>query len=1325
MSNIPTGGSLAVASEPVHPFQGGIQSFDGYDPDRLLYPEETGNGDRRFNSRNYHEITQDLTQILTGQYNLRTWVTNMTALFKLWPKIKLPEGVHVIKGSVFNYDVMPQNEVPQRGTIRFMSKTTTEYQLAISQKGIGSRIHGSILDDPVRGPRVIMQELDAYAESTALGMSWNTAMNAVNAAFQHSLHQAGTTFKRNYALKMANELNIYGSSGAHPGRLETVIREELSDNPRFDMVFVDDSSEHLFSGGSPGAILRVPMFSYSDGRFLELESNEVISPIATMRGGAVSVVEMPAFSIHQRHHRMQALESDVTIGEYYADDQTEQYGVASGTPFSPKHNNVVLYDQEANTWRVVRFNQVLEYGHVWDPSGVGYHPDMISFVGGLNKKGVSPTNNRNTPLQYPVAHAKGRAGTNGEYYLPEFIGNLSEEHLSDHLLLEMIETGVDALTLGTQNRTLFADAKADISVVDRIRRAIEGLGYDAAAFESIAAANIERSVVQNDDGKFIFRGERTPADRIIPESDMVPILEWAPNDYGGLDVPAGTKAVGMFSAAGIQTLAYTPGHPLQQEAAQAYEFLEMLSKRMYEIFGLGAVMDPKSTSPHLHNDDPVQCVLDAVFGRRIPLFLAAPAALISGPVTLGSLSNTVSVTIGGEVLSVISTGNPEDGIMLEERDGSIRVLESPSGVAIAITGGPEAVQPNSAFFVDSFIAEFLAPDRGTALSSNNDVSAENRAALISFRRQFVAKLLSLKTNRIQWIRMSRGLVLSKGKSTNFVAATKAWFGTKRTTAEKTEYLDKTDLSKDDAQALMTALDTYVETNGRTYSRLPDADRAIVDANSAAYGELTNLFAAVIERAGVPGVSYFYSEDTTLIVGGSNTRVNIYSLMEDDEKDTVVTLLSAIGGSSSFGVFIVSGGLRRGSGDANVHDVFTARFYRSPLNATLKMLRQAASFKAPWIHPADPSESFNTFVKLSSNDDLPAIFTSEDHENWLLNTQVNFKPVLPSSSGANNDFFLDWLRVAYQGSRSETIIQGATRGSMQRRLMIVRASFHMNMVKRLIGVVILLQTHTSLHEMRSMAERGVMQPFSLCLWRLNSKGRFSDVLLAKSGPESGVNLWNNAKVMTAWDGTRNDVQIRVTINTDAHVIRPENHRLLGPIKPRGYIGGHNVRVIKSPAVLGNGMREEHRPAVIVTVVPRGHMETRADPVSFINNVPALVDRKSLTPLEADLNRQYWSGGDFYGKHVYGMWFSRENTLRFDGIPRLEMTRFKAASHKHNHLAWRGYQGRFNVVTRMYDREVVGTGHRADPRMNSPGARAYFNGQDPILVAHKTLQDARIS
>lgn len=1346
-------------------------------PENMLKPVERGNPQRSFNDQDEYEITAENQATLSLAASIRVWATKVEVLTGLlWPKMKLREGVRRITGTRFEYNPMPTTSVPKRGTVRLMSKSISAFSLAISQKGIGSRFEGSALRSPM-GPTLLALETEAYAESISIGMAINTAINSINAAFRQPYMREGIDYTHTRLQQLQQEMRLWGIAGRDHGRLALVLDEILTEYPQLDTALVPNKWSNILVEQKATSISYRDTYLYTmdaDGGndLLELLSPDKVLTLTQLAGGRLNVHEMPTFRIGKQRS-WQPLAVTNTIGEIY--HMFPENNPDKPNHYNPNSLNIYLYDEQNDILAKQRWVDVLDDLAIWNPevrgmsysdTNLGYHPKLVTHVASLN----------NNPQAKAEAKAQGRHrqvypvsfdAKTEKFFLPVYYGNLDHRRFGNTREFDRIINSV--MSSANFAGSALHEMQGDIALLKQLQNSIQNEVYNAEFWAEIVRLNLERSVSYDGAGRPYFAGQATPAHRAA-DHGVQPIREWVTNRYGSLDAPADTRVLGMpagyFNAAGLQTIANTPGHPLADQCERSYKFLLVCAEVMQKVFTTSGVFSEIEMPINMPQYDIVQLVMNVCFGPTAPIFLAAPMGMSKRTVANARGARSAEVPFGEDLPSNVivagdtstaeivaalehagraSTGSSRQGY-LQMGDGGSVLWRSSTGVVMKLSQkiftnliaspskGEEVVSVKA--FIDTLlgnnnglkiISTLPTEDRAAIynklyalLSEKND--KKNRLALIILDRLaaaaalndtekavFVAKLLNKSGGTTD-----RTLIAELNKSSdyppNFADSLAAKYDRLGTTPVPAN-LDRFALT------FRTLLNGLAAGNASMAQSVAD-----FDPNNYYLGENTNFSSTMknwltaAEAAGVEESTVDQVRQAWTVIVASSTGVGF---------DT-----SAAGAETIPGLQLQQG---------SVLDVATATKYRTPLTMSWALLRTLVNAEVPWIAPGDHKQRFNSALNIPRGIvpqemwDLPQYAYSRGghvpiNQNWAdmpifsrvavgvgaYNNRAAASSSISSAGpvGRLQEESYGRLPAVADDGLNRAHLPPATRaaleGDMVKNMTFAMGRTQQNFVLRLAAICLLMTPHYHLETIKELHTVGVRPLHGISLWRPRSTHEMGWLLLAKAGIESGANFYNGMHFGWAHDGNTDEYQTRLVLTTDAHVLKPDNHVLVPNIQCRVYLGGHNNLRARSQEELITGELFS-APSIMATMVETDWHEDLSYPVSLKNAVPGILDVTRVASV-SDMPRQFFPESGYYADIVYNKLYGEHGRLE-KYSPFSEHTvknlHFHSAA-KENHVAMRGYHIRFDYHHGIYCMEVVGNGHRAEVALNRPKAAAYLNG-----------------
>lgn len=1335
-----------------------LQQFDktfpsNYLPSGALLPSYHGNPTRQFLDQDSYELTIGNRLVLPALLSYSVWSTSTNVLTsRCWPKIKLPEGVQMITQTEFTYNVVPVTRVPKRGTVRFMSKSTKSLSIALTQKGIGSIYEGSALNTAY-GPQLIAMDIRAYAESVDQGQAINTAMGIVNAAHTSNLLKPAFPYGRNLSQDIAAELPRWAAAGVNPNAITNELEDMLSSNPAFDTVLRPDKMSRYFEGlGGIGKEIDITLFALDkNNEYVRAISPDKLIAGASLFNGSLAVFDMTQFKTKNTAKSFQPLECLNTIGEVYfmyPEDHPGKPGV-----FNSSILDTYLFDEPRDGFGKITALEVIRRGKIWDQQG--YDSDFMAYFGNV-KKSLSNLRDDSTPLVFPITVDK-KSGP----FLPRFWGNLSRRFMTTDQLSNTIESVVSQATYNTSGGNLpLTSAHEQIRQLDRLRETIEHEPYRADYWEEVARLNISRSVLN---GAFV--GTKTNKARAAAY-DSKQIREWTANPLGALDIPANKGAAGLFSAAGLKTLAANKSHPLSEIASKSYGFLSAMTSSIFNTLRYSAIFGTTEMPVNLPMDDQVQLALTAIYGPRIPVFLAAPDRLIQSVVGTRNVIQPIDDRKELRLLGVVPATPSLDGNF---------------SVKLASGGLYNTISANDVVMVQLPAGVWITLDASKwswgaiAKKYNADLSSPTYRWMYGRFSELATSETSNDEIKAQVEQIVKIVIIANNDPADKIPQDLHELAQKLITTSK--------ISKAESAKLLglniRGEQSYVNDRYKEILTVRDAKNIGNEPNILAYNRLTRALKTVEEEKGAA-----YLANTVIGVRASADMRRLDADAVDELEITRAAkaeLKAAIDALTYAGLVVnVTKDVAVSSNESalvTALDIKGAAYFRTPMFFSYSLLESLESITAPWILPGDINNNFDSVVVgdqqgvigvsqwniphvVQSRHDARGLVTehwrdvgifsrigliSKAYDNVQSQTHhaagsgfdaMDIDEVVnqgfdapPQSRGPLMDTFhlhqggkknADTRKradahvsvVAQAGGLYESIFHGP----MLDNIDYVMTTYESQPVHLLTGLAFLNTPMNTVPHIVDAVRHNVRLPFEMWIWRLFSRHMMGSLLVMVSGPSSGMNPYNGAKYTVQHDGDRDVWHTRVVITTDALAIKPENHQLIRNIQPRLYAGGHDCAIVRDAKTeLKEEVPLNKRPSILATIVPEGSHEKVLFPLSYINRVPGQIIIGNGDYLQPDLDRQNFPSSHYYGQYLHSYLFESDKAAHagYAVTPMPAELNYSADSKTNNHLAFQGYQVRWDYITEKFTREIVGNGHRAPRKLNHPGAKDYLNGSGGLL------------
>jgi hypothetical protein len=1084
-------------------------------PLQKLLPQQHGNPTRQFLDQDSYELTIGNKFVLPPLMTYSVLTTNTNVLTtRCWPKFKLPEGVQQVSGTEFNYNVVPATRVPKRGTVRFMSKQTSSFSLSITQKGIGSIYEGSALNTPY-GPSLIAMDIRAYGESLDQAMALATAVNLVNTAFHAPFLKTGMTYARVLSQEMATELARWACIGSSGDRIADEIEELRRDLPSIDTILIPDkANKYIAPRGSVG--IELPILTYSldkNNEIVETESADRLMSSGQLFGGKVQVFDMTQFRIKNTGKSFQPLEAMNTIGEVYFMYGEENYHQAGFV--HPNTWDIYVYDEPKDGFTKLTFRDALEACAIWgdsssQPDFNKYDPRLVQLVRDYNAELLTNPSLKGGDTQIPISFdssiplseqlshdpllaqraAMARQGNplSGAFYLPKFYGNLSQKYQDIKDIQRTVASAVARLTYATSSGEMrFADAQEQLANVRSLCEQWEGEVYKPAYWQEVVRLNLERSLAVDAQGRRYFQG--TPTSEARRAAYGAPVqAEWTPNPRGGMDVPSDVRRfglpAGMFSAAGLLTIANMPDHPDQENAELAYKFLNALVTKLRTIMHSSALFTTSEMPVNMPKDDPVEVALRALFGPRAPIYLAAPTSMIQAaavdvqqPQASSQLREealtTGSITVVGLTAGSLAAGARGEPTLFAQQDAggvthyyftlsSGAIVETTQAAFNAAVAGksPLAVNAilNSAVLgVQEIDDGVFGPEWETVLDP--PVADAPRTQLASELRAYLAGRIYARLGSDDPANDAQYFTMIKLATYLFNQITPANAAVMREQVQALLHPRAKGKGKEDDDKLIAALRAAAEglrvannlvadNANRLKAILVSLSASPADQLSTALVIATDTLATdvgnVARSLPAGALSNYYvpikgGAVPTYLAGGTKPLDAAAFLLAPldlvpvaDQQTYLKHLAEAqaafAGAAAARGATIPAASSAKGRGlSANVGvgglDLAGARYYRAPMHFSLTLLASSARHATPWILPGDATKQFHEpLARKQGTSELPA-------EQWrqlphYVQSQASAAPVPTAWHDMGAYHRIATLSGAFGGVRSSSVSRSA-------------------------------------------------------------------------------------------------------------------------------------------------------------------------------------------------------------------------------------------------------------------------------------------------------------
>lgn len=1277
----------------------------------------------------YREDTSHKQIVLNTVVTTSIAITRTAGVEVICPPFELPDGLRGLAGSVTTFSSSAPQRLPENGTVRLQERSQSSYELTTGVFGTGAQLSGEYQGTP-EGAQEILQWRNSILQSFVNG--FNTAriktitQQAYANAYAPSMNN-GINTAANLAQLLAEERNLYGIAGIRPNSLATSIVNTAKRNPELDTVLMPDYFRDMMRDRI--SVTRVPyvQMAMEGGALFSQQVIDAENPTVAKEFESFVIdsqylmVTAPVIYNPEAQTETQYLSSRFVIGEVYVPDENPSYDESNNKTFSMKDLEMAIYDEPADSRKLLKGPEMFRHCWIWDAEkersisienannrgtfveepthgldvddirDLFYNEEMIAMAEGLQAGSVSLEEEytvHGIPPPFPLCFQRqdtpaGVTIKQQEVSLPALMGDLDTVQLSDDNLDESLFVAANTIRL-----------TGDLQDVDRLRREIESTPYDNESFAEMARINGMRSVQYNPDGNddmYLFVGEETPEHRVnipnLPGGKYKRLTEWKPNKMGGFDIKKDMKPLGMWSAAGLNSLAQSDHH-LAARASSAISKLENIAAKIEKTFtNRNFVVDGRLTSPAFHIESRTQQLMDVIWGQRRPLFMADPSGVLRAS-QLSKKARTQlrhTVMYNGKEHTVELAGIDP---LFDEKNGRPFVLMR-KNIVFALPGSVKS-------------------------TDGNVIKSKLRSA----------KLMTQLTNASP----SRS-DLSEGLAENLVVIA---------------HTNEEDLTDEDKKILDIAVSIEDASDVRTIDGYLDALQEL-----DAY-ERSNLSDAGIELKNriKRATQYFEDSDTDQVKAANQIVAEIYGVIDNyaDEAEenpifaNIPELYNLIGSSSDSKTLGISeedrdrltslfsklsnddpSNIRSASslyGGNKDYPSENSIYYRTPLMATSAIIEGAYLESRPWVLCADDKNHDNMYVPVGNAKDTIRLLNDYNLSIMVTNTTKNLLHILNHPDEVST--YGLYVRFGHDVMDSKM----AMGPMMNMRLRKMRHQSSGDPLAIAAGVGFLM---IEVHRVSILTEaitNGMLPPVEMVPWRLSMTHMMDSIVITQRNGQSCMLMYAPGKVLMGHDKTTDRIQMRASMPYDVAVIRPQNFYLMRAVKPRQYLGGCNSRIVSRLDDL-DLPNEELRPAVIVTAVQRGFMTTRQFPIAFDNDLLAIIDTgaSSGSILDPDPSVQAWPGAQYYMRIFREALLgnSRRTYSDVGVMSREELPPFhESGDDARNMICFRGDHNRHSKMTGEFSRAILGNGHRR-PELNQHGARPYMNGETNILESRMSQQD----
>ena len=549
-----------------------------------------------------------------------------------------------IKWNTFEFDRALAGPVPNEGVPRLISHRTRGHEASISRYGLGFEMEGDMIGTDA-GLVLYRRQLAGLAQSCLETVNYHTVHSLKTCKThvqqrQDLMREYGKTLvqiaeleAQNFAI-MANDRD-----GLHQliEQQRDLVRQQ--DGEVDTLIVHEDFSFHL---------QMVAEGSLTEYYQLGPRGQQVITqgPVSdgTFRG--IPIFKSRRFKVYDSGPKIQPLVDNVSVGEFYLADANAFRGSNPiSSSYKTAHRNMYIYSIENDKYNKLEFNDIFLHSNMFG-GAVGDDADKLSpathaMADDINAQFSEAPETRDDAM----AVYKNRA----------MLENTSTSKSARRVYL-MLAHNTDTQQVAPVER--FAEFDIDVMTTQDVRQAstslvnalfnsdsermamysgiaemmalvqrLEQAPYSEEFMRALSAENIPASA----DSTGRFRGDPLRV-------DQTQVIDWAPNAYGGLDLP-NLKALTTLPAEGsflasypmIMTLAKqgeARGYPadLVNQAKTTVQVVSKLTQRIMGIAGASEAVGKGAVPDWFNVKSPDISVFNNLHIARPPVFLGASGA---------------------------------------------------------------------------------------------------------------------------------------------------------------------------------------------------------------------------------------------------------------------------------------------------------------------------------------------------------------------------------------------------------------------------------------------------------------------------------------------------------------------------------------------------------------------------------------------------------------------------------------------------------------------------------------------------------------------------
>lgn len=541
-----------------------------------------------------------------------------------------------VKMNVYKHNVRPATPTPNKGVSRTQTSSTSTKEATVERFGIAFYMEGDMMGTP-EGDRQYIRNLMGLAQGCQLLVNEATMAEIIDCKnyVQDWMDLRG---RKDFLEDVMNmEISRFAGMAADPNFLEQVVQQSIS---AFSLRSIVPGA---IIGWETMPFLQSMVVAGSRTGFWQLgpDGHDVF-----VQGpdSVTTILKLPLFVarpfiVNEQQGPEQFLARETTVGEYYPmsfNDRRGEFFGPGGSTYNSNQRTIRIYDIDTDSWKDVTLKEALANSRIWHTNPGDYTEELKQAVIEANIEASEQDAFAEKALRYanPAAldHPEKKFTRKENMffsheaqvrrmYLPTFIGQFDTDVVQTNDLLQMAHQFVRSMFGATWDGVQTEIARARDFVHRWETEARDNNGF----WDDLASTNAARSVSAG--GQWI--GEQVAAG--APR-------DWVPNATSSLDLPIWDASYGQFPPGfanywGLETLiaqGREKNYPAETIAGArtTNTLVEKVTRQANRVGGRSRIAQAAASPEWFHIKKPELATWEMLFGRRAPIFLAAPNQIV-------------------------------------------------------------------------------------------------------------------------------------------------------------------------------------------------------------------------------------------------------------------------------------------------------------------------------------------------------------------------------------------------------------------------------------------------------------------------------------------------------------------------------------------------------------------------------------------------------------------------------------------------------------------------------------------------------------------------